>query len=281
MALFEEVFNRTSIYEMFFFNIKSVLSYPSLEELEKNDKPMYDRWCFISKTKHNSPIVFNEITDTFTADVAAIDAQRLNDVYLENAVRYHEFCKIVAISYATVSVENGMVKRELKKFANTDETLVIKTLMDMFYQMSSDAAKSTPIVFRQLCGHNIIAHDIPLLIKRHIRYNSALVVSKEKAERETLPLILKRALTIKPWESGVLDTLNVWKFNGFDNTSLTLISDFLGLKKSVDLMTPSELSRYYWDNIDDDPKTVLDYVSLQSATQTNLVIQLMNEIRHY
>lgn len=281
MALFDDVFNRTTLYDMLFFNIKSVLAHPSLEDLEANDKPMYDRWCLISKTKHNTPVVMHEITDSFTADIAEIDRHRINDVYLENGVRYHEFCKIVGISYATVSIENGTIKRELKKFANTDETLVIKTLMDVFYQMSSDATKSSPMFFRQLCGHNIIANDIPLLIKRHMRYNTALILTKEKPEREELPLILKRALSIKPWESGVIDTLNVWKLNGFDNTPLMLISDFLGLKKSVDLLTPSELSRYYWDNIDEDPKAVLDFVSLQSATQTNLVIQLMNEIRHY
>lgn len=281
MALFDDVFNRTTLYDMLFFNTKSVLAHPSLEDLEANDKPMYDRWCYLSKTKHNCPIVSHGITDTFTADMAEVDMQRMNEVYLENAVRYHEFCKIVAISYATVSIENGTIKRELKKFANMDETLVIKTMMDVFYQMSSDATKSTPMFFRQLCGHNIIAHDIPLLIKRHIRYNTELVLTKVKPEREELPLILKRALSIKPWESGVIDTLNVWKFNGFENTPLMLIADFLGLKKSVDLMTPSELSRYYWDNIESDPKMVLDFISLQSATQTNLVIQLMNEIRHY
>ena len=91
--------------------------------------------------------------------------------------------------------------------------------------------------------------------------------------------MLKRTLNIKPWESGVIDTVNVWKFNGFDNTSLMLISDFLELKKTVDLLSAPELSKYYWNNVNEKPAETLEFVSLQSATQTNLVVQLMNLLR--
>ena len=46
-------------------------------------------------------------------------------------------------------------------------------------------------------------------------------------------------------------------------------------------MENNDLSKYYWDNIDDKEKETLDFVALQSATQTNLVIQLINELRQY
>jgi len=58
-----------------------------------------------------------------------------------------------------------------------------------------------------------------------------------------------------------------------------LIADFLKLKKSVDLLPLDELSKYYWNNINTDSKETLDFIALQSATQTNLVIQLINELR--
>jgi len=281
MALFEDVFNRTSLYEMLFFNTKSVLAHPTLEDLEANDLPLYNRWAFLAKTKHNRPIIKHTVTDTFTADAAEVEAQMNNEVYQEHAVKYHEFCKIVAISYATVFAENGEIKRDFKKFANLDESLVIRTLMDMFFQVSTEAVQSKPVFWRQLCGHDIIAHDIPMLIKRHIRYSELEIKLGKTPNRPELPLILKRCLNIKPWESGVIDTLNVWKFNGFENAPLMLIADFIGLKKSVELLSPSELSKYYWDNIDEHQKETLDFMSLQSATQTNLVIQLMNQLRQY
>ena len=117
MALFEDVFNRTTLYEMLFFNTKSVLAHPTLEDLEANDKPLFDRWCFLSKTRFNRPVIdIPEPTNTFSSDSAEVERQLRNETYQENAINFHEFCKIVAISYATVFQENGEIKREFKKY---------------------------------------------------------------------------------------------------------------------------------------------------------------------
>ena len=91
--------------------------------------------------------------------------------------------------------------------------------------------------------------------------------------------MLKRVLDLKPWESDMIDVINVWKFNGFQNGNLMLISDYMGLKKTTDLLPANELSKYYWRNIGEDTEKTLKFITHQSATQTNLVIQLMNELR--
>jgi hypothetical protein len=111
-----------------------------------------------------------------------------------------------------------------------------------------------------------------MLIKRFI-------VHKSKFENKTLPFVLKRALNIKPWESGLIDVVNVWKFNGFDNTPLMLIADHMELKKTVDLLSLPELSKYYWENVGKNGEETLEYIALQSATQTNFIVQLMYELR--
>ena len=263
MALFEEVFNKGSIYEMMFFNVKAVLQHPTLADLKANDEPMYKQWLEISKRK------FNVSSDTLNSE------DEMEFTYLTKAVKHHEFCKIIAITYATLYTEDGQLKREFKKIVNMNEALVIETFMTELTYLSSSAVKSTPHFFPPLCGHNIISYDIPLLIKRFAALRSNFVLI------DKLPLILKRGLDIKPWESGLIDIVNVWKFNGFDNTSLMLISDYLGLKRTVELLPNDELSQYYWNNINKKEKETLDYISLQSATQTNFVIQLMNELRHY
>ena len=263
MAFFDEIFNRASIYEMLFFNVKAVLEHPTLADLKEKDEPMYNQWLKIVETKYfdiNNPVRTDE---------------EMELLYLKKAVNFHEFCKIVAITYATLYTEEGQLKREFKKIVNVSEAIVIETFMTELTYLSSSAVQSTPQFFPTLCGHDIVGYDIPLLIKRFTK------LRPEFNSIDKLPLILKRCLSIKPWESGLIDVINVWKFNGFENASMMLISDYLGLKRTVDLLSKEDLSSYYWNNIDDEEKKTLDFVSLQSATQTNFVIQLMNELRQY
>lgn len=265
--LFDEVFNKVSIYKMLFFNVKAVLEHPTLEDLEEKNKPMYERWKYLSKTKYDCDLDLN---------LHPINDKNRQVVYEEHAVNYPEFCRIVAISYASLYPENGQVKRDFKKIVNLDESLVIATFMDVLYQLSSDGIASTPQFFPTLSGHNIVEYDIPLLIKRFLLINSKAEIKKQ------LPLLLKRSLAFKPWDAGgIVDTVNVWKFNGHGSIPLMVMGDFLGLKKTVDVLDNSELSRYYWDNIDEKEKETLDFMSLQSATHTNIAIQLMNELRQY
>ncbi len=254
MALFDDVFNAKGVYETLFFNVKAVLIHPTLEELEANNKPLYEQWQYIRMTKYKSVVNVP------------------NELYQQYAVLYPEYTRIVAISYATLYVENGNQKRLFKQISNDDEYVVIATFMDVLYELSKSGVQSNPHYFPILCGYNIISYDIPLLIKRFLLH-------KEKFVDKQLPYMLKRSLNIKPWESGLVDVVNVWKFNGFDNPQLMLISEFLGLKKTVDVLPHAELSKYYWDNITETPVETLKYVSLQSATHTNLVIQVMNKLR--
>lgn len=257
MALFDDVFNGAAIYEMLFFNVKAVLIYSTLEELERNNKPLFERWRYLANTKYNANIV---------------DSKYQQEIYEKNAPYYPEYSRIIAITYAKVYSENGTPKRSLKKIANEDEKTVIEMFMSELYQISSDGAKSTPHMFPTFCGYNIISYDIPLLIKR-------FMVHRNKFENKTLPFVLKRALNIKPWESGLVDVVNVWKFNGFDIIPLMLIADYLELKKTTDLLSNAELSKYYWGNVKTKADETLEYIALQSATQTNLVIQIMNTLR--
>ena len=263
MELFEEVFNRASIYDTLFFNIKAVLEYPTLNNLQTNNPALYARWQYLIKTK---------FTESDLSDVEYMEQK-----YQEEAVFHPEFCKILAITYAKLLLEDGKIRRYFKKISNQDEFMVIATFMDVLHQLSTDAVNSTPQYFMTMCGHNIAGYDIPLLLKRFILH-------RDKFENKLLPLMLKKALASKPWDGAVVDTVNVWKFGGNSYAPLMLIADFLNLKKTVDLEPLPEVSKKYWKMIADGgtaaaEEEALEYVSLQSATQTNLVIQLMNELR--
>jgi hypothetical protein len=268
MELFEEVFNGASIYDMLFFNIKAVLEHPTLDDLKANNPVLYERWKYLYETKYNTGTVLDK-TPQF--------------VYEEKAIYYPEFCRIVAITYASIYFKDTL-KRFFKKISNEDEYIVLATFMDVLYQLSSEGVQSNPPYFPNLCGHNIINYDIPLLIKRFLKYKERFrekLKSSDENGKPTklLPFNLKNCLAAKPWESKVIDTVNVWKFNGNDYTPLMLIADYLGLKKTVDLDALPDVSRNYWKTVKEKPEEALEYVSLQSATQTNLVIQLINELR--
>jgi hypothetical protein len=58
-----------------------------------------------------------------------------------------------------------------------------------------------------------------------------------------------------------------------------LIADYLGLKKTVDVESLPDVSKKYWSMVSEKPQEALEFVALQSATQTNLVIQLMTQLR--
>jgi hypothetical protein len=262
--LFKGVFNAEGIYETLYFNIKGVLEHPNLDELSKANPALSKRWEYIAKTKYK-----------VNAD-AENAPTLLWKSYLEHAPYYPEFTRIVAITYANLTYENQQIKRFLKKYANEDEQAVVGDFIYILQELSNDGVQSTPKYFPTLCGYNILGYDIPLLIKRFLLHKEKI---KERLEIKQIPLIIKEALDAKPWESTVIDASTVWKFNGNDTAPLMLAADFLGLKKTVDLLSATELSKYYWENVTKDPEKTLEFVALQSATQTNLVIQLMVNLR--
>jgi hypothetical protein len=89
---------------MFFINVKTVLEYPTLELLKENKPEMFERWKYLSKTK-------------FNADFMCGDEELIKTTYEENAVKYPEYVKVVAITYAKLYNENGNIKWFFKKIA--------------------------------------------------------------------------------------------------------------------------------------------------------------------
>jgi len=68
-----------------------------------------------------------------------------------------------------------------------------------------------------LAGHNIIGFDIPYLIKRYI-------INKIKVPK------LLNSNGVKSWEKTEKDTMQLWKFGGWQNVSLEVISASLGME---------------------------------------------------
>lgn len=264
MELYEVVFNQASIYDMLFINIKSVLEFPTIKELKENKPHLYEQWESIAKYKYHM--------DTTNVPGEEAGALVLQDVYLKYAPFYAEYSKIVGITYAKVYSEDNKLKRKINSIVLDSEKQIIENFQAILHQISSAGLNSTPPSLPNFCGHNIVNYDIPLFIKRFLNYRNDLNI-------KFIPVVLKNHLQSKPWDTNVIDTVNIWKFKGKEYPSLNLITEFMGLKKTTELLTMTELSKYYWDNIKEKPEETLEFIKLQSATQANLTIQLINELR--
>ncbi len=245
-----DIFNKAAIYDMLFFNVKTVLEYPNLDELEKNKPDMYENWKILMTEK------FNSSTSTTMAKL-----------YEEYAINYPEYSKIITISYGKIYMNDvaGKVDRILKKITGFDEAIILETFFDVLTNMPD-------VTLVSFNGNK----DLQTLVKRFLYRRAEVNTIK------TLPSVLKKALNAKPWESGNIDINYVWKFNSYEINlpALSVMSDFLGLKKNTELMTDQELSKYYWTNIDEKTDETLKFVELQSINNTNLLIQFINEIRN-
>ena len=256
-----DIFDSHLLKRTIFINVQSVTEYGDLKDFEAKEPEKYLTWKRMAEKRYK---------DEIEADVS------LNKLYLEKACFLPEFSKIVAITYAIPELtKEGIQSRKLMKIEGENEIELITeftTMLDVAYSMSHDAKTPIPV----LCGHNIIGHDIPLIIKRIIKYRDELGYEDG---RHTIPQILKHHLGCKPWESNVLDTINVWKFNGTDFISLNLVADLMDLKKTVRLLPKDEINKMYWTGIEDDSGSTMKEIVLQSMNFTNVTFQLVREIR--
>jgi hypothetical protein len=86
----------------------------------------------------------------------------------------------------------------------------------------------------------------------------------------------------KPWESSVINMAEVYKFNGYgDSKSLDFISDYMGLNKTERIMSNSELSNFFWENIKLEPEKTVEKIKLQGMNQNQLVFEFLNDMRKF
>ena len=214
MNLFETVFNRVSIYGMLFVSIDSVLEYPTLDALKTSNTSLYRQWL--------------QLQASLKADAKLPYEESLP--YEVTAIKYPEYCKIVAISYGNIAMVNGEIKRSFRKIANLNEELVIEEFIDVLNEYPED------MNFPSFCGFGLIKHGFPLFIKRFL-------INRGKFSKEILlPAPIKNLMSSKPWDGDlVIDVDDVWKFNGNNNSvSLSYISDYLNFKKTVEMMNDTE-----------------------------------------
>ena len=257
------IFNKLEIYNTIFFNIQSVTEYNNLQSFEKAEPEKCATWKRMALKRY---------IDELGSGI------ELEELYLDKACFLPEFSKIVSICYATVeNGEDGNLKRKLDHI-NGNEVEIITKFIEILNEKYANGHYSKPSYVPTMCGHNVIGHDIPLLVKRIIKHRNEL---KELFEVPLIPLIIKHYLGCKPWESNVIDTINAWKFNGGDFISLNLVAELADLKKSVTLESKEVINEKYWLDFEGEnsKQQRMKYINTQSANFTNVALQLANELR--
>jgi 3'-5' exonuclease len=148
-------------------------------------------------------------------------------LYFQNAGIYSEFGKIVCISVGYFRQETEGLKFRVKSFFGHDE----KAMLEEFSVLLNKHF-NTPQ--HCLCGHNGKEFDFPYLSRRML------------INQLPLPYLLDNAGK-KPWEVGLLDTLELWKFGDYKNyTSLELLAVIFDIPTPKDDIKGSDVARVYW-----------------------------------
>lgn len=172
-----------------------------------------------------------------------------NDLFVKRSALLPEFGKIVCVSVGFM-LDNGEIK--LDSFYGEEKELLSK--------LSNLLVRIEKLDFK-LCGHNIKNFDLPYIAKR-------MLINEIK-----IPSILPN-YQIKPWETKVVDTKEVWNFNSFKGlSSLELVCASLNVPNPKDNeVNGSNMHNYYYNN--NDINKIVEYCEEDVKATINLMKKL-------
>ncbi len=167
---------------------------------------------------------------------------------------YAEFGKIICIGIGYFIIENNKHSLRVKKVYGHNEKEVLAeftSFVNTFFKKQ----------IKQFCGHNIKEFDIPYLCRRMLVQGVAL------------PDVLQDFQNIKPWESPMLDTLQLWKFGDYKHyTSLELLATILAIDTPKDDIDGNDVASVYWQH--NDLERIATYCAKDIVTVAQVLLKL-------
>ena len=181
--------------------------------------------------------------------------ERAEDVY-QRAGIYSEFGKIICISVGIIHVKNDDRFLRLKSFAGDDEKKILSDFSEMLEELNSRRKIS-------LCAHNGKEFDFPYIARR-------ILINNLK-----LPPLLDIAGK-KPWETCLLDTMELWKFGDYKHyTSLDLLTTIFNIPSPKDKIDGSMVAGLYWE--EKDIESIVTYCQKDVVAIAQLMLRYRNE----
>ncbi len=250
---FNLLLNNLTIYDTIFISIKTVSNYPSLEDMKIQNPIEYELWVdFIRNRFEIEPTTEN---------------------YLQYAPLYPEFSKIVGAGYGTAQNENGQIKRDLKPLTKTvmSEEEIIKRLTDMFNYFENMGKSFKPAYQHYICGYDLINFELPYYIKKFLKYNN---------NEKRLPSYIVNYITAQPWNNNIISTKDTFNLNSKTLfTNKDIVYNFLDIQQANNYIKDEDLSKYYWDNINNLNDEVLRNINLSVMNTINSNMQYMMKFR--
>ncbi len=179
------------------------------------------------------------------------------EYYRHRAGILAEFGKIVCVSCGFFYHESdGKIHFKIKSVSGDDERLLLNDFVSL---INSFNEKRGLII---LAGHNLKEFDIPYLCRRMIINGIALP--------DSLQLYGKR-----PWETNLLDTLELWKFGDYKNyISLKLLAAVLGIETPKDDIDGSMVQDVYYN--EKNLQRIVVYCQKDVVTVANILLHFKN-----
>lgn len=151
------------------------------------------------------------------------------DYYFNNAGIFAEFGKIICISVGWIKEEGIFSTFELQSFYGDNEQVLLQEFTAFLKQRVATTRNLS------LSGHNIREFDVPYICRRLIMNNLKL------------PEYFENLQTKKPWEAGLLDSMDWWKFGDYKNyISLKLLAFCLEIPSPKDDISGKDVGKVYW-----------------------------------
>lgn len=193
-----------------------------------------DNLLFIDIETVSQYETFDELDDTWKAlwaekiERLLPEGDNIESFYTARAAIMAEFGKIICISVGYFRNEAGVLHLRVKSYyADTERELLLNVLQSLNQWQSS----KKQVAF---CGHNIREFDIPYLCRRLLVNNISI------------PCYLDFQ-SMKPWETNLVDTFQLWKFGDFKNyTSLKLLAACMNVPSPKNDIDGSQVGEVYW-----------------------------------
>ena len=230
---------KEDLHKLLFLDIETVGIYETSENLKKSNPDLYDVW-------ESTGVSY------FKRHYSEDNSLSGDELFYKYSALLPEFGKIVCVSVGFL-LANG--EKKLDSFYGDERELLTKV---------KDLLNRVDGLGFSLCGHNIKNFDLPYLGKRML------------INGVSIPKILPD-YKVKPWETKVLDTKEVWNFNAFKGlSSLQLACACLGIKNPKNNeVNGSNMHIYYYNtnNID----KIKDYCEEDVKTTIDLLVKI-NEL---
>lgn len=237
------MYSSSELKSMLFIDIETCSQYKNLEDLKKKGNVgLLELW----EKKAESIRKYEEGMADFT------DAE----LYEKSASIHPEFGKINTISIGQIAFDEiGIpVSSKIKSFYGDDE----HSFLDDFNNTMRAIFSKNPNV--KLIGHNIKKFDMPWIVKRSL-VNGIMPVTQFHFQKQ------------KPWENCLLDTYEIWKFGGYNSSSLDMICNLFGIPSPKDAMKNYEVSEHYWNG---NLENIMKYCEGDVKATMNVMLKMSN-----